>query len=157
MIRKALLGLSAIGLAIAAVGLFMYLGNRAPSVPALAAAEIADTRKPYVIKLHAQWCPLCMITKDVWAQIETTYGDRVRLLVLDFTNEANTAASRAEAKRLGLEPFFDQFDGATGIVVVLDGATRQVTASIKGSRDFAEYRTAIDAALAVPSSSPATR
>jgi hypothetical protein len=58
-----------------------------------------------------------------------------------------TDASRAEARRLGLEPFFDEYAGATGIIVVLDGATRAVTASIKGSRDFAEYRAAIDAAL----------
>jgi hypothetical protein len=31
---------------------------------------------------------------------------------------------------------------------VLDARTKEVTASINGSRDFAEYRTAIDAALA---------
>jgi hypothetical protein len=31
---------------------------------------------------------------------------------------------------------------------VLDGRTKDVTASINGSRDFATYRSAIDAALA---------
>jgi hypothetical protein len=88
-----------------------------------------------------------MLTKDVWSQIEETYADRVNLLVLDFTNQANADASQAEARRLGLDKFFDEFGGATGIVVVLDGRTREVTAEIGGSRDFTEYRDAIDAAL----------
>jgi hypothetical protein len=71
----------------------------------------------------------------------------VNLVVLDFTTDANTEASRAEATRLGLETFFEEYAGATGTIVVLDGRTREVTASINGSRDFATYRAAIDAAL----------
>jgi hypothetical protein len=42
---------------------------------------------------------------------------------------------------------FDEYAGATGTIVVLDGRTRKVTASIGGSRDFAPYRAAIDATL----------
>jgi thiol-disulfide isomerase/thioredoxin len=130
----------------AALAGFLYATNPPPVV-----ARIADdangSGKPYVVKLHAQWCPKCMLTKDVWSQIEGAYADRVNLLVLDFTDQANTDASRAEARRLGLEHFFDEFSGATGIVVVLDGRTREVTAEIGGSRDFSEYRAAIDAAL----------
>jgi hypothetical protein len=87
------------------------------------------------------------VTKGVWSQIEETYSGRANLVVLDFTTDADTAASRAEAARLGLGTFFDEYAGATGTVVVLDGRTREVTASIGGSRDFAEYRAAIDAAL----------
>jgi hypothetical protein len=68
--------------------------------------------------------------------------------VLDFTTDANVEASRAEATRLGLTKFFDEYGGATGSIVVLDGRTKEVTASINGSRDFADYRIAIDAALA---------
>jgi hypothetical protein len=95
-----------------------------------------------------------MVTKGMWAQIEETYSGRVKLVVLDFTNETNTEASRVEAGRLGLEEFFKEYAGATGTIVVLDGRTRQVTASISGSRDFAEYRAAIDAALAASRDSP---
>jgi hypothetical protein len=42
---------------------------------------------------------------------------------------------------------FDEYAGATGMIVVVDGRTKEVTSAIKGSRDFAEYRTAIDATL----------
>lgn len=145
MIKKALLGVTLLSAVLVGFGYRMYLGNVAPSVPALSAVEAAG--KPYVVKLHAQWCPVCMVTKGVWSSIEQAYSTRVNLLVLDFTDDANTNASRAEARRLGLETFFDEYAGATGTIVVLDARTKQVTASIKGSRDFADYRAAIDAAL----------
>jgi hypothetical protein len=88
-----------------------------------------------------------MVTKGVWSQIEAAYAMRANLVVFDFTNQATTDASRAEAGRLGLEKVFDENAGWTGTILVLDGRTKDVTASIHGSRDFAEYRAAIDAAL----------
>jgi thiol-disulfide isomerase/thioredoxin len=146
MIRKTLLFVTLLVLALAAAAAVLYLTNPAPSVPPLS-ADAAASGRPIVVKLHAQWCPYCMLTKDVWSEIEAAYANRVNLLVLDFTNQANTDAARAEASRLGLQQFFAEYEGATGIIVVLDGRTRQVAAEIGGSRDIAEYRAAIDAAL----------
>jgi hypothetical protein len=88
-----------------------------------------------------------MLTKGMWSQIEARYAGRVRLAVFDFTDEATTAAARAEAERLGLGPFLAEAGIATGTIVVLDGRTKEIRAWINGSRDFAEYSTAIDAAL----------
>lgn len=147
-IKKVLLVVTVLFAVLIAAGSIMYVRNVAPSVPPVSPVEAAKTGKPYVVKLHAQWCPVCMVTKDVWTQIERAYAQRVNLVVLDFTTDANTEASRAEAARLGLTKFFDEYGGATGSIVVLDGGTREVAASINGSRDFAEYRAAIDAALA---------
>jgi thiol-disulfide isomerase/thioredoxin len=147
MIKKTLLVVTSLGAMLVALGYVMYIRNAAPTVAAISAAEATNPSKPYVVKVHAQWCPVCMLTKGVWSQIEDMYSRRVNLVVLDFTNESNTAASRSEAKRLGLEKFFDEYAGATGTIVVLDGRTKEVTASINGSRDFAEYRAAIDATL----------
>ena len=147
--KKAVLVVTSLGVVLVAFGSIMYVTNLAPAVPAISVVEAAHSGKPYVVKLHAQWCPVCMLTKGMWSQIESTYSRRVNLVVLDFTNQANTDASRAEAKRLGLEEFFDEHAGWTGTIVVLDGRTKEVTASINGSRDFAEYRAAIDATLQV--------
>jgi hypothetical protein len=144
--RAARIVLPVAGLTVAVVAL-LYLGNAAPATAPIAASDLADPARPYVIKLHAQWCPVCMVTKGVWGEIEKSYAGRVNLVVFDFTSEASTAASRAEAGRLGLGAFFEEYQGATGLVVVLSGG-KQVLASIKGSRDFSEYRSAIDAALA---------
>jgi thiol-disulfide isomerase/thioredoxin len=148
MIKKALLVVGVLAVVLVPSGFILYARNAAPAVPALSAVEAARTAKPYVVKLHAQWCAVCMITKGVWTEIEKTYGTRVNLLVLDFTTDAKAEASKAEATRLGLTKFFEEYGGATGTIVVLDGRTKEVTASINGSRDFAVYRTAIDAALA---------
>jgi thiol-disulfide isomerase/thioredoxin len=147
MIKRAFLAVSSLAVLLVAVVSVMYVTNKAPVVPAISAAEATTPGKPYVVKLHAQWCVYCRMTKGVWSQIEDAYSGRVSLVVLDFTTDANTEASRTEAKRLGLEQFFEEYGGWTGTVVVLDGRTKEVTASINGSRDFAEYRAAIDAAL----------
>jgi hypothetical protein len=84
----------------------------------------------------------------MWSQIEQTYSGRVRLAVFDFTDEATTAASRAEAERLGLGAVFEEAGVATGPILVLDGRDKSIVAWINGSRDFADYRAAIDSALA---------
>ena len=125
----------------------LYVRNPTPTVLAIAPSEAVNPSKPYVVKLHAQWCTVCVVTKNVWSQIEEMYATRANLVVLDFTKESDFEASRAEAKRLGLEAFFDEYGGATGTIAILDGRTKEVKASISGSRDFGEYRAAIDAAL----------
>ena len=133
--------------ALGAVGFSLYLTNATPAVPAISASEAAATDRPWVVKLHAQWCPICMLTKGVWERIEQTYAGRVRLVVFDFTDRETTAASRAEAERLGLTAFFDESGFATGPIVVLDSSTKETRAWIYGSRDFTEYSAAIEAAL----------
>lgn len=148
MIKRALLGVASLCVVLVGVAAVMYATNPAPVVPAISAA--AAEGKPYVVKLHAKWCPVCMVTKAVWSQIASTYSTRANLVVFDFTNQATTDAGRAEAARLGLEKFFDEYAGATGIIAVLDGHTKEERAAINGSRDFAEYRSAIDSVLTAP-------
>ncbi len=138
----------AIVVVLIATGAFLYARNATPVVPALAAAEAAADGAPWVVKLHAQWCPVCMMTKGIWSQLEQTYAGRVRLAVFDFTNDTTTAASRAEAERLGLAAVFNEAAFATGSILVLDGEDEHIAAWITGSRDFADYRSAIDGALA---------
>jgi thiol-disulfide isomerase/thioredoxin len=147
-VRTASLVVVAIVGASIGAGSFLYARNATPTVPALAAAEAAAPGAPWVVKLHAQWCPVCMLTKGMWSEIEQTYAGRVRLAVFDFTNEATTAASRAEAERLGLDAVFEEAQVATGPILVLDGRSKSILAWINGSRDFADYRAAIDSALA---------
>jgi thiol-disulfide isomerase/thioredoxin len=148
MIRKLLVVTGAIVLALGGTIAILYISNAAPVVPTVSAAEASASTKPYVVKLHAQWCPYCMLTKDEWARVEQAYAGRLNFVVFDFTNAAATARSRAQATRLGLLPFFDDYNGATGLVAVLDGRTKDVLAEVGGNAPFEEFRSAIDAALA---------
>jgi thiol-disulfide isomerase/thioredoxin len=147
VIRKVFLGLACLLAVLISASSVLYVRNPPPAVPVISIAESIASGKPYVVKLHAQWCPVCMFTKDMWVQIEKTYSGRVNLVVFDFTNQATTDRSKAEAKRLGLEKFFDDNVGSTGIIAVLDPHTREETASIRGSHNFADYRSAIDGSL----------
>jgi thiol-disulfide isomerase/thioredoxin len=147
MIKKTLLAVASLTIVLVAFAYIMYLRNITPLVPVISSAEAANPSKPYVVKLHAQWCPVCMLTKPVWSQIVATYSMRANLVVFDFTNQATTDTSRAEAKRLGLEKFFAENAGWTGTIAILDGRRKELVKSIHGSRDFDEYRSAIDATL----------
>jgi thiol-disulfide isomerase/thioredoxin len=131
-----------------ALAAVLYVTNRAPSVPALTAREAAETDRPYLVKLHAQWCPVCMMTKDVWSELSVAYERRVRFAVFDFTNDTTTAASRVEAARLGLSAVFDEYVGETGTVLIVDGRSREVLDSVHGARELEPYHAAIDQALA---------
>lgn len=131
---------------LAGTGVAMYFVNAAPVAPAIPAAEASAPSKPFVVKLHSQWCPVCLVTTSVWSQIEEEYAGRVNFLVLDFTDDQTADASKAAAERVGLGRVFEE-SGSTGVVLVVDGRTKEVTASIAGSRDVTEYRAAIDAAL----------
>jgi thiol-disulfide isomerase/thioredoxin len=144
VIKKAFLVVAFLAVALVAVASAMYVRNTNPIVPTISAADAASTSRPYVVKLHARWCPICMMTKTVWSQIEAAYSGRANFVVFDFTNEATTARSKAEAARLGLEKFFDENTGVTGTIAVLDGRTREEVASIHGIKGFDEYRAAID-------------
>lgn len=145
--KRILVVLGGVVVLLAVAGAVMFALNTTPVVPAVSASEAASPTKPYVVKLHAQWCAACMMTKGVWAKVNESYAGRVNFLVLDFTNAEKTALSRAEAKRLGLDAFFEQYAGTTGSIIVLDGKSKAVSKELEGRRDFAEYRAAIDAAL----------
>ena len=134
--------------ALVGVGAFLYASNTTPTVPPIVTADATAAGAPWVVKLHAQWCPICMLTKGMWSEVEETYAGRVRLAVFDFTDEAATAASRTEAERLGLAAVFEEVRFTTGSIVVLDGRSKEILAWINGSREFADYEAAIDAALA---------
>ena len=146
MLKKIAIIVLAVFLALMGTVVAMYFINAAPVAPAISAPEAADPGRPFVVKLHSQWCHLCLITTQAWSQIEKEYAGRVNFLVLDFTDDQTTDASKAEAERVGLGRVFEE-SGSTGVVLVVDGRTRDVTASIAGSRDVTEYRAAIDAAL----------
>ena len=147
MIKKILLAVALLAVAVVAVASVMYVRNAAPTVPTISPVEAANPSRPYVVKLHAQSCPICMFTNTAWSQIAATFSGRATFVVFDFTNQATTETSRAKAKRLGLEKFFDENAGWTGTIAILDGRSKDVVKLIHGSRDFDEYRSAIDTTL----------
>jgi len=147
MLRKILIGTGALVAVLAVTGVFLYAGNAAPAVATVTASQAADASRPFVVKLHAQWCPVCLVTKDVWYELAGEYAGRANLVVFDFTDEASTAARRVEAVRLGLGPFFEEYVGMSGAIAVIDGGSRETRAIIGGKQEPGTYRAAIEASL----------
>jgi len=140
-----LLRVSILACVLVATGTALIVTNAAPVVPA--SSDAVGATLPYVVKLHANWCPICMTTKGAWASMQNAYTGRVRFVVFDFSNDATTNASRAQAQRLGLGDVFDEYAGETGTVLIVDAASRKVRDSLHGHRSPEEYGAAIDAAL----------
>src|SRR5262245_41304125 len=103
--KRALTVVASVAAVLLTIVAVLYVTNATPVVPAISDREAAAPAKPYVIKLHAQWCVVCRATKGVWSQLESEYSTRANLVVFDFTNDDTTAASQAEAHRLGLDAF----------------------------------------------------
>lgn len=104
---------------------------------AISAAQ--DVSKPFVVKIHADWCGTCRMLEPTLTALDEKIGPSARIVVLDVTDRETYAAAAAEAKRLGIESFFDQYKSRTGIVGVLDGSTRETIEVLSGELDVTVY------------------
>lgn len=120
--------------------LSLVLFNAASMQAADTAVSAAkDVAKPFVVKIHADWCGTCQRLEPTLAALDEKMGPSARLVVLDVTNRQTFAVAAAEAKRLGIERFFDQYKSRTGVVGVLDGSTRETLAVLSGELDVSVY------------------
>jgi thiol-disulfide isomerase/thioredoxin len=137
-------------LLVAGYGLLL-LFNGAPKPPPAPVPSAGDEMKsPFVVKIHARWCPVCMATKPSWTKLQKSFRERVRFVVFDVTSGSSKAASHAEAVRLGLGEFFEAYSGRLGSVFVLNGDSKEVLASLDGLHGYAAYAGSIEEALNSP-------
>lgn len=120
--------------------------------PAAATPAEPDPGRPFVVKIHADWCGTCTRLAPTWTRIEQELGGRARVVVLDVTNRERLGRSRELAEELGLGAFFERHRGGTGVIAVLDGATGEPIALHKGETDFAVYERAVEDARRRPGS-----
>ena len=102
--------------------------------------------KPYVVKIHADWCASCKASKSTWAQVQSELSTQATLVTLDVTDRVAFQESRLQAERLGISEFFQQYRSKTGTIAVLDCRTREPVAKLTGERSLARYREAISKA-----------
>ena len=105
-----------------------------------------QAKRPLVLVVYADWCPLCQKLKPVLALINDNYKDRIRFVRLDVTSEATAAKARQQARSLGLEPFFDKYQGTTSLVVIQDASGHEIFRAVH-DYDFQHYTTVLDQEL----------
>jgi len=128
-----------VGAIAVALGLFILAGSTATAKDA---PERCST-KPYVVKIHADWCGSCKALESVWKRIETDLGDRAIAVTLDVSDRVAYTESLAVAERLGISDFFQEYRSRTGTIAVLACHTREPVAIMYGERDLEKYRAAI--------------
>lgn len=126
----------------------LFLFNSAPQPATSSAPSTAGGMKtPFVVKIHARWCPICMASKPAWMKLQKSYGKRARFVVFDVTSGSSKETSRTEAVRLGLEEFFGSYHGRPGSVFIVDGASKEVLASMDGLHGYSAYSAALEEVL----------
>ena len=102
-----------------------------------------DASRPFVVKIHADWCGTCTRLNPVIDALEERVGSAARVVVLDVTDREAIERSAAEADRLRIRTFFEVHKSKTGTVGVLHGATRRPVRILRGEMDVAEYEAAL--------------
>ena len=129
-------------LVLAALAALCLAGAAAQAgVSQISAAD--DASRPFVVKIHADWCMTCLMLDVTWAELGKRLGLHARLVVLDVTNPETRKVARAEAERLGMLPFFERYRSRTGAVGVLHGVSRQTVTVLLGELDAGRYEAAV--------------
>jgi thiol-disulfide isomerase/thioredoxin len=103
-------------------------------------------KKPMVLVVYADWCPLCQKLKPVLALINDKYKGQIQFVRMDVTTPASAERSRREARSLGLEPFFEKNQETTSLVVIRDSAGHEVFRAVH-DYDFQHYSSVLDQQL----------
>ena len=117
------------------------LGAQAGSAAPVSAES--DASKPFIVKIHADWCGVCQRLTPTFDALNEKLGDGARFVVFDVTDKETAAASRDEADRLGIRSFFDSHKSKTGTIAVLHGATREPVVVLGGVTDTSRYEAAV--------------
>lgn len=121
------------------LALFVLVGSAAMAED----APEGCSGKPYVVKIHADWCGSCKALKSVWQRIEIDLRDQATIVTLDVSDRVAYRESEATAERLGIREFFQEYRSRTGTVAVLDCKSHEPVAIMSAERDFEKYREAV--------------
>jgi thiol-disulfide isomerase/thioredoxin len=99
--------------------------------------------KPYIVKIHADWCGTCKMTESTWTRIRAELSTQATVVQFDVSDRVALQESQVEAERLGIADFFQEFRSRTGTIAILDCKTRRPVAVLTGVRDFDKYHKAV--------------
>ena len=100
--------------------------------------------KPVVVDIYADWCAKCRKIKPALEALKKEYGSKANFVVFDVTDKANTEASEAKAKELGLEDVFAKYKAKTATVAVMNPGTGEVVELFQKNPNKADYVAALD-------------
>jgi thiol-disulfide isomerase/thioredoxin len=112
------------------------------------AQEQEAEKKPLVLVVYADWCPLCQSLKPVLVLMNDRYRGKIHYVLLDVTSEATTAKAKLLARNVGQEAFFNDNYVTTSLVVIKDPAGHEVFRA-RHDYDFHHYEAVLDQQLQI--------
>ncbi len=104
-----------------------------------------EKMKPVVAVISAEWCPYCKNVEPVIMKLMKEYGEKMRFVVFDVTNDSTAKEAMMRAEELGLSKFFKDHKAKTSTVAVLKGEKVLFKTSNNTKRE--DYVKAFNAAL----------
>ena len=86
-----------------------------------------DDQRPVVVFIRADWCPYCKKLDPKMAGLFEQYGDKLKFVTLDITNQAATERSVLIAKEADLAEFFEMNKTKASTVAIFKDKKRVYT------------------------------
>jgi len=104
-----------------------------------------DDKRPVVVFIRADWCPYCKKLEPKMASIIEQYGDKLKFVTLDITNNETTRKSASIANDAGLSKFFEANKKKASTVVIFKDKKQVYTT--EHNTEEKDIKAAFDAAL----------
>lgn len=122
-----------------------YLSTSASSADA---AESDDEISVISVYMYADWCGSCQAIKPKMEEATRAFeGEPVLFTKMDMTDDFTAHQSKLMAYRLGLQELFDENQGRTGFVMLVDANTLEVLDRITAADETEEIKQKISALL----------
>ena len=105
------------------------------------AAQLAPALQghPVVVRIHADWCPACRATDATVTSVRAKYRGDIHFVDFDVTDAKTSAVASAQAKRLGLDGFYEANKTQTSTVGIIDPRTGAVIATLYADTSLDDY------------------
>lgn len=77
-----------------------------------------EDKRPIVAVIKADWCSYCKRVDPVMMKLMEDYGEKLKFVIFDVTNEETTAEAAKTAESLGISDFFSKNKNKTSTVAV---------------------------------------
>lgn len=114
------------------------------------AQEQKSTKKPTIVGvlMYADWCGKCKQLDPKLSEVQPEFENQSVLFTrFDMTNDFTTGQSEKLAGMLGLGDLFQEHEGSTGYMVLLDARTNEVLKILKHDQSKEQLKQQISSVL----------
>lgn len=128
--------------------LILLLFAYQPTADAQSAAQANSDLKIIGVKMYADWCGKCKQLDPKLSNVKPQFeGQPILFTQFDMTNDFTTNQSKKLAGLLGLSNLFQEHEGSTGYMVLLDANTHEVLKILKHNQSEKELKQEIESVL----------